>query len=154
MCADVNATAGSWCINYLQQLLVTPLADVIGSCGVWKVPLYSTCVCGLNFPRRTSRFWEHWCDRIHENTQENDLSLWRRWRERCEEMEPQLLLCSELLAELHLLVDRCRVVTVTEQLSSVWSKTAGRGSTKGRDACPRGHVRASSRIKTIANNQE
>lgn len=31
---------------------------------------------------------------------------WSLWR-RCEEVEPQLLLWSELLAEQHLLVDRC-----------------------------------------------
>lgn len=61
----------------------------------------------------------------------------------CEEVKPQLLLWSELLAEQHLLVDRCRVVTVTEQLPSVWPKTAGRSSTKGQGACPRGHVHAS-----------
>lgn len=54
MCSDMNATASSWCINLPAGASRQTLSGSDGQ--LWdKVTLHhSTCVCVLNFPRRTS----------------------------------------------------------------------------------------------------
>lgn len=47
MCVDVNATAGSSCINYL---LVRPAVEVIDSCGTREVPFSPPVSVGSILP--------------------------------------------------------------------------------------------------------
>lgn len=127
---------------------------VLVRCDVFASPAGTWEMCGkAHWDPLQVPFWDRWCDRIHTNTNKNDLGAWGGpvavatvQRAACEEVEPQLLLWSELLAEQHLLVDRCRVVTVIEQLPLL-AQNCWAGLHEG----PRGHVRA--RIEqTITNN--
>lgn len=62
MCRDVNATAGNWCINYLQQLPVRPAVAVIESFGIRKLFSFHLCLC-VEFSQESikllqiSKFW-------------------------------------------------------------------------------------------------